>query len=86
MPVVGLVVTLSEDASLANEALRWLETDPRFTIGARAARRLPVVLDTPDRAADERAWRDLAAVLGVVSADVIFAGLAEDNPHTSEMW
>lgn len=80
MPVVGLVLTLSEDPGLAEQVLGWLARDGRFTAGARFGRRLPVVMDTPDREADEDAWRDLAGVPGVTSADVIFAGVADENP------
>ena len=81
MPIVGLVLTLAEEPQLAHEALDWLARDPRFTLGERAQRRVPVVLDTPDREADEVAWAELAALLGVVRADVIFAGIADEGPQ-----
>lgn len=77
MPVVGLVFTLSEDRARRAEALGWLATDTRLTLGRMVQRKLPAVLDTPDVAADRAAWEALRALPGVAHVDVVFAALSD---------
>lgn len=77
MPVVGLIVTLSPDPAAAESALAWLGKDQRFTLGPVDGLRVAVVLDTPDREADEAAWDDLAAVAGVAHAEPVYADLSD---------
>ncbi len=79
MAVSALIVTLSEDPELAQTTLRALGRDARFTVGeTRVDRRVAVVLDTPDPAADEAAHAWLRALRGVEFVDVVLVYL--DDP------
>lgn len=82
MPVVGLLVTLSEDAVAAEAARAWLAADPRFELGPAEGRRLAAVMDTPDRAADRAAWDDLASLPGLLAAEPVYADLSDCTDAT----
>lgn len=70
MAVSALIVTLREDG--ADGALRAIVRDARFTAGQRTADlRVPVVLDTPDAAADQAAFDWLRSLPGVELVDVV---------------
>lgn len=77
MPVVGMVLTLSEDAVAAERARAWLAGDPRFTLGPAEGRRLAAVLDTPDRAADAAAWEAVRDLDGLLSAEPVYADFSD---------
>lgn len=74
MPVSGLVVILSSAESPARDAIEWLESDTRFSVGEPAAgaeRRVPLTLDTPDEAANRACWNEMQAHDGIAFVDVV---------------
>lgn len=71
MSIGALVVTLTDDALAAADALREVEADPRFTVGPREGARVAVVLEADDAAASEAAWDWLRARPGVVFVDLV---------------
>ena len=74
MPVSGLVVTLSSAEPAAREAIAWLESDDRFSVGEPAAdneRRVPLTLDTPDEIANRACWDEMQAHDGIDFVDVV---------------
>jgi hypothetical protein len=85
MAISGLVVTLIEDASIADQAIRRLSADSRLSLGDRAGWRVPLVAETPSAASDAQLWAELLATPGIKSVDVTFvsidpAGVDEVEP------
>lgn len=81
MSVSALVLTLAEDPAAADDALRAIAADGRFTLGQREGpRRVALVQDTPDRDADQAAHDWLLARPGVAFVDVVLVYL--DPPAT----
>ncbi len=72
MTTSALVVTLSEDSAAAAELEAALARDPRFSIGERSGRRLPLALETPDQREATECWRWLQAHPGVSSVELLF--------------
>lgn len=86
MPVSGLVVTLAPPGPEADRAFAWLREDDRFALGdpePATPRRLPVTLDTPDRAADKRTWVELQDHPGIDFVDVACVFFEEDAAHAA---
>lgn len=77
MPVVGMVLTFSEDRAAAAAARAWLAGDPRYELGPQAGRRLAAVLDTPDRTADAAAWEELKSLPGVLAAEPVYVDFSD---------
>lgn len=85
MPISGLVITLAEDPQAAELAKQAVRGHPRFTCEAMPdPRRLPAVLDTPDRHTDREDWDWLNALDGVRQVDVVFIHF-EDHDAAAEM-
>ncbi len=84
MAVSALIVTLSEDAALADAALRAIGRDARFTLGeVQVDRRVAVVLDTPEAVDDQAAHDWLRGLRGVEFVDVVLVYL-DDPARTQE--
>ncbi len=79
MPINGLMVTLSSDAGLAEQACSSMRSRADLELGERRDRWLPLVADTDsDRAARElHGW--LEALPGVDQVGVILVGFDEPN-------
>ena len=81
----GLVLTLSEDAPLAQSAEAALRARPEFTLAERAQRWLPVAIEV----ADVRASRDLhdwlQALPGVEFVDVVQVNFEADETPTHSL-
>lgn len=77
MIISGLLLTLSEDARLADSAAAALRARPEFTLGERSRRWLPVVIEVEN----VRASRDLHDWLsdqpGVDFVDVVQVNFQE---------
>lgn len=77
MWISSFVVTLPEDADLAEEVCRAIDAVPVFETGAVADRRLPVVLEAPD-GASARDWHGWVESLeGVLKVDVAFVSFED---------
>lgn len=79
MAVSGLIVTLVEDAVIAQQAVATLSCDPRLVLGERSDRRVPLVAQTPSPGDDRELWDALRAMPGVENVDVAFVGFDEDG-------
>ncbi|MCO5167415.1 MAG: hypothetical protein M9894_13795 [Planctomycetes bacterium] len=72
----ALVLTLADDPAAADDALGAIAADARFTLGPREGpRRVALVMDTPDRDADQAAHDWLLARPGVAFVDVVLVYL-----------
>ena len=80
MPVSALVVTLSDDPSLATAALRRLELDPAIAVGEVQGARAALALDTPSKAADQAAWRRLNEDPGVLFSELVMVAFDDEAP------
>jgi hypothetical protein len=82
MPVNGLLLTLSPDAKLADEARLRISSRVEASLGAPQDRWQALAVDTPDvkAAHDFHEW--LEALPGVEQVDVIYVGF--DEPNLSE--
>jgi nitrate reductase NapAB chaperone NapD len=74
MPVSGLVVSLCKEARPRAEAIEKMAQEPRITVGALAANRLAIVLDTASSEEDKQLWDWLNALPGVTFVQVAFVG------------
>lgn len=79
MIISGLLLTLSEEAPLADRAEAALRTRPEFTLAERSQRWLPVVVEVEN----VRAGRDLHdwlnALPGVEFVDVVQVNFEEET-------
>ena len=75
MPIVGAVLTLSEDRILREQLLSELERNDRVEIGQAVGPHLPIVVETADGEEDEAFWRELAETPGVLRHVVAWASL-----------
>ncbi len=82
MAISGLVLTLSADAA-ADVALSTLAADPRFTLGDRIGRRIPVVAETRGPHADHDLWDELGSTPGITHVDVTFVHL-DNEPAAAD--
>ena len=82
MPVNGLLLTLSPDAKLADEARLRISSRAEASLGVPQDRWQALAVDTPDvkAAHDFHEW--LEALPGVEQVDVIYVGF--DEPTLSE--
>jgi len=80
MPITGLILTLSEDAALAETALWVLARRPELELGERVGCRIPASADTPSMKEDKDLQEWLTEVPGVRFVDVVWAWI-EDGPE-----
>jgi hypothetical protein len=81
MPIVSAVLTLSQTPTLRVATLTALRSTPAVTLGEAHGDRVPVVLDTPDRAQDKAAWDALESLPGVTFIELVFADFSDLSPH-----
>ena len=75
----GLVLTLSGDVALADQAVASLRLRPEFTPGEGNDRWLPVALEVADDAASRAAHDWLNSLTGVEFVDVVYVDFSDDN-------
>jgi nitrate reductase NapAB chaperone NapD len=71
MAISGLILTLSPDNRLRDEAMRCLRLDGRVSIGEQQQHRLPIVVDGATRNDDQEMWQRLHEIPGVLFVDVV---------------
>ncbi len=79
MPISGLVITLSNDPALAEQALAFLNGDRRIELGERRGPCQPIVVDTTDLHEDHRLRAQVCEQDGILKVDVTFVGFDEEN-------
>lgn len=78
MPVSGLVATVQPSAEVEAVCCA-LQSEPAVQLGQAEGRRIPLVVDTPDRETDKQVWQRLVATPGLLNLDVVFVGFDEDQ-------
>lgn len=81
MPIVSAVLTLSQTPTLRAATLATLRSTPAVTLGEAHGDRVPVVLDTPNRAQDKAAWYALESLPGVTFIELVFADFSDLSNH-----
>lgn len=83
MPIAGLVLNLSNDSKLAQDAIEQIGRDDSFTIGeAPKPGRVPVVMDSRDADDSERQLKWLQSLPGLAEVQVVSVDFS-DLPDAS---
>lgn len=80
MPIIGAVLTLSEEPEAKRAALDFLHAHQAIEMGEPQIQGLPVVIESSSRAEERALWESLEALPGVVFASVVctdFSDLVE---------
>lgn len=86
MPVSGIVVTLDERPEARAEAMARLDGDARLTLGPATHLKLPVVIDTSDAEAQQRAWDDVEATPGVRFVELVYHDFSDLTEVPEHVW
>ena len=81
MPIVSAVLYTDERQRAG--LLEALQADPQVEIGEIAHDRVPIVVDTPDRAADKAAWKTLERHPEVLRIELVFAEFSDVHQEVS---
>ena len=84
MPISGLVVSLSADATQRDAAKSKIAADPRVQLGESAPQRLAIALETATEDEDRHFWRWLNAISGVEFVEVAFIGFDTDSEQLNQ--
>jgi hypothetical protein len=84
MPISGLVITLTEDDRLADEAVTTLAARPEIVVGMRQRQWLPVAVDGRDYAHSREVHEWIGAQPGVTFVDVTSINFESDSPQPAE--
>ena len=77
MPVLGVVVTLSEVAEARERALRFLRQSTAIETGVIERGRLPIVLNTYSRGEDKALWAALEGIDGITHLELTSADFSD---------
>ncbi|NWK56712.1 hypothetical protein HW115_13900 [Verrucomicrobiaceae bacterium N1E253] len=77
MPVNGLLLTLTEDEKLAQDALLVVAGREDIELGERTGRWQPVVVETEGTRQSHEVHEWLQSVEGVLMVDVVFSSVSE---------
>jgi len=80
MPVNGLLLTLSNNAELADTARSTIARRQEVSLGEASGHWQPLAVDTPDVGASNDFHEWLEALPGVEQVDVIYVGFDEPSP------
>lgn len=83
MPISGIAIRFQDRPGADLEALEALGHMQELELGRRAADRVAAVLDTPDREADKRAFREIESAPGVDRIDVVYIHFEYDDLPTA---
>lgn len=79
MPIAGLVITLGDDAGLAEQAVARLRCEPLLTLGPQAGTRLPAVSEATDDEHARLIHGRIERLAGVSHVDVVFVSVEAGN-------
>jgi|JI10StandDraft_1071094.scaffolds.fasta_scaffold428575_2 hypothetical protein len=71
MPVAGLVLSLTEDPSLRDDALRALAALPGLTLGEVEGATVPAVTEADALPAQDALWADIQGTEGVTAVALV---------------
>jgi nitrate reductase NapAB chaperone NapD len=77
MPVNGLLITLTEDETLTNDALLAIAEHEGIELGERTEKWQPVVVETAGVGESHEVHEWLEALPGVMKVDVIFTSVGD---------
>lgn len=77
MPVNGLLITLTEDENLVNDALSAIAARDDIELGDLTGRWQPVVVEADDTGGSHDVHEWLQALPGVVMVDVVFTSVGD---------
>ena len=81
MPIVSAVLYTREERR--SDLLQVLESDSRIDVGPIANDRVPVVVDSQDRAEDKAVWRSLEMHPDVLRIELVFAEFSDVHQEVS---
>ncbi len=85
MPISGLVLTLVDDRSRREAAIRSLLAHPNIQVGHLHEHRLPIVVDTISTDDDSEVWVYLNQLAGVQFVDLVCVQDLELNGVSHEI-
>lgn len=77
MPIIGAVLTLSEEPEVQRATLDFLQEHQAIELGEPQILGWPVVIESSSRAEERALWDKLEALPGVVSASVVFTDFSD---------
>jgi hypothetical protein len=77
MPVIALVLTLTDDPAQSRQAQDILESDTRMALGPLIGRRLPVAATTEDDDESERLLAELRHLDGVTFLELVMVDYSD---------
>lgn len=77
MPVNGLLITLTEDETLAQDVLLAIESRDGVELGDRTGRWQPVVVETEGTRDSHEVHEWLESLPGTVMVDVVFSSVGD---------
>lgn len=83
MPVSGLVVSLTDDPQLREDAISSIREESRIEVGVIESGRMAIVLDTASSDEDKQLWHWLSSLPGVVFVDVAMVGFETQSNSTA---
>jgi hypothetical protein len=82
MPISGLLITLTEDHSLAEQAVVALSARPEIMVGTRQQQWLPLAVDGRDYAHSREVHEWIGSQPGVVFVDITSIYFETGSPDT----
>lgn len=79
MPVNGLLLTLNEDATLANDALLLIAGRDDIELGDRTGKWQPIVVESEGTRESHEVHEWLEALEGVYMVDVVFSSVSDPD-------
>ena len=84
MPVNGLLLTLTEDETLVDDALSVISARDDIELGDRTGRWQPVVVEAGGTGESHEVHEWLQALPGVVMVDVVFTSVGDTQQGDAE--
>jgi hypothetical protein len=84
MPISGLLITLTEDTRLAEEAVAALAARPEIMVGTRQQQWLPVAVDGRDYNHSREIHEWIGSQPGVAFVDITSINFETDSPSVAE--
>ncbi len=83
MPISGLVVSLTNQHDLRENAINAIREESRIEVGVVDGQRIPIVVDTSSAEEDKAIWNWLTTLPGVTFVDVVMISI--DEPSTAQL-
>jgi len=79
MPISGLVVSLTADPKLREQATSTIASDPRVEVGTTTTQQVAIVVETSSSVEDRQFWQWLNDLPGVCFVTVAFVGFEQSE-------